>query len=87
MCKRRRKYMSCPMHTCKVKKVKKITKNMILGEVARNYPETINVFLEHGLPCAMCHVAFHETIEQGAKSHGIKVDKLVEELNKAIKKK
>jgi len=79
--------MSCPMHTCKVKKVKKITKNMILGEVARKYPETINVFLEHGLPCAMCHVAFHETIEQGAKSHGIKVDKLVEELNKAIKKK
>jgi hybrid cluster-associated redox disulfide protein len=67
--------------------MKKITKNMILGEVARNYPETINVFLEHGLPCAMCHIAFHETIEQGAKSHGIKVDKLIEELNKAIKKK
>jgi hybrid cluster-associated redox disulfide protein len=67
--------------------MKKITKNMILGEVARKYPETINVFLNHGLPCAMCHIAFHETIEQGAKSHGINVKKLVEELNKAIKKK
>ena len=77
------------IHTCKVVRMKKdkITKDMLLGEVARKYPETINVFLEHGLPCAMCHVAFHETIEQGAKSHGIKVDKLVEELNKAIKKK
>jgi hybrid cluster-associated redox disulfide protein len=67
--------------------MKKITKNMILGEVARKYPETINVFLNHGLPCAMCHISFHETIEQGAKSHGINVKKLVEELNKAIKKK
>ena len=67
--------------------MKKITKNMILGEVARKYPETINVFLNHGLPCAMCHIAFHETIEQGAKSHGINAKKLVEELNKAIKKK
>jgi hybrid cluster-associated redox disulfide protein len=65
----------------------KITKDMILGEVTRKYPETINVFLEHGLPCAMCHVAFHETIEEGAKSHGISVKKLVEELNKSIKKK
>jgi hybrid cluster-associated redox disulfide protein len=65
----------------------KITKDMILGEVTRKYPETINVFLEHGLPCAMCHVAFHETIEEGAKSHGIGVKKLVDELNKAVKKK
>ena len=60
---------------------------MILGEVARKYPETIDVFLENGLPCAMCHIAFHETIEEGAKVHGIKVDKLLKELNKAVKKK
>jgi hybrid cluster-associated redox disulfide protein len=65
----------------------KITKDMILGEVTRKYPETINVFLEHGLPCAMCHIAFHETIEEGAKSHGIDAKKLVNELNKSIKKK
>ncbi len=65
----------------------KINKDMILGEVTRKYPETINVFLEHGLPCAMCHVAFHETVEEGAKSHNINVKKLVDELNKAVKKK
>jgi hybrid cluster-associated redox disulfide protein len=67
--------------------MKKITKDMILGEVARKHPETVNVFLEYGLPCAMCHLAFHETIEEGAKSHGIDVKKLVGELNKTIKKK
>jgi hybrid cluster-associated redox disulfide protein len=67
--------------------MKKITKNMILGEVTRKYPKTVNVFLEYGLPCAMCHLAFHETIEEGAKSHEINVKKLIDELNKAIKKK
>jgi len=71
-----------------IKMVKeKITKDMILAEVVNKYPQTVDVFLKHGLPCAMCHIAFHETIEQGATSHGINVKKLVEELNKAIKKK
>jgi hybrid cluster-associated redox disulfide protein len=67
--------------------MKKITKDMILGEVARKYPETVDVFLEHGLPCAMCHVAFHETVEEGAKSHGISLKKLLDDLNKSISKK
>lgn len=77
------------MHSCEMIKMKKeiITKDMTLGEVARNYPETVEVFLKHGLPCAMCHVAFVETIEEGAKGHGIKLDLLLKELNKAIKKK
>lgn len=65
----------------------KITKDMILAEVVNKYPQTVDVFLKHGLPCAMCHIAFHETIEQGATSHGINVKKLVEDLNKSIKKK
>jgi len=65
----------------------KITKDMILAEVVNKYPQTVDVFLKNGLPCAMCHIAFHETVEQGATSHGINVKKLVEELNKAIKKK
>jgi len=64
-----------------------ITKNMSLGEVTRKYPETVEVFLKFGLPCAMCHTAFVETIEEGAKGHGIKLDLLLKELNKIIKKK
>jgi len=71
-----------------IKMVKeKITKNMTLGEVVRKYPQTVDVFLNYGLPCAMCHLAFHETVEEGAKSHGIKLDKLLKDLNKSIKKK
>ncbi|MEM5872554.1 MAG: DUF1858 domain-containing protein [Candidatus Aenigmatarchaeota archaeon] len=68
-------------------KKEKITKNMILGEVVRKYPETVNVFIKHGLPCAMCNIAFSESIEQGAISHGINLSKLLKDLNNSIKKK
>lgn len=68
-------------------KEEKITKSMSLGEVARKYPETIEVFLKFGLPCATCHVAFVETIGEGAKGHGINLNLLLKELNKTIKKK
>ena len=65
----------------------KITKKMILGNLIIKYPETIDVFIEHGLPCATCQLASKETVEQAAKSHGIKVETLLKDLNKAIKKK
>jgi hybrid cluster-associated redox disulfide protein len=64
-----------------------VTKKMVLGEVAMKHPETVEVFFKYGLPCAMCHLAFSETIEQAAKSHGIKLDKLLKDLNRSIKKK
>jgi hybrid cluster-associated redox disulfide protein len=65
----------------------KITKDTILGEVTRKYPESVEVFMKHGLPCAMCHVAFTETIEQAADSHGIKLETLLKDLNKKVNKK
>jgi len=65
----------------------KITKDMILGEIVSKHPESIDIFFKHGLPCAMCHGAFHETIEQGAISHGIKLKPLLDDLNKILKKK
>jgi hybrid cluster-associated redox disulfide protein len=64
----------------------KITKNMLIGEVISKYPKTIEVFLKQGLGCIGCGMAQLETIEQGAKAHGIDIKKLVDELNKVIKK-
>ncbi len=67
--------------------MKKITKKTVLGEVVMNHPETVEVFFKYGLPCAMCHMAFNESIEEAAKLHGVKLDKLLKDLNKSIKKK
>lgn len=64
----------------------KISVKMQLGDIVNKYPETVEVFFKYGLPCAGCHIASFETLEEGALGHGIKgeeLEKLVEELNKA----
>ncbi len=58
-----------------------ITKEMTIQEVVEKNPETIRVFMEHGLHCIGCAVARFENIEQGAMAHGIDVDTLIKDLN------
>ena len=48
---------------------KMITKNMLIGDVIKKYPESVEVMLEHGLHCVGCHVATWETVEQAAQGH------------------
>ncbi len=59
-----------------------ITKDMKIEEVVTQYPETMLVFMRHGLHCVGCHVSAFESIEEGALAHGINVDALVADLNK-----
>lgn len=61
-----------------------ITKDMAIGEVVQKYPQTIEVFLRHGLFCLGCAAAHFEDIEQGATAHGIEVDPLISDLNEAV---
>ncbi|MFH1448493.1 MAG: DUF1858 domain-containing protein [Candidatus Micrarchaeota archaeon] len=64
-----------------------ITKGMSIGEIVKNYPEVVPVLMENGLRCVTCPMASHETLKQGAESHGIQLDKLVSQLNATISKK
>ncbi len=59
-----------------------ITKDMTIEQVVTEYPETMMVFMRHGLHCVGCHVSAYESIEEGAMAHGINVDALVADLNK-----
>ncbi len=61
-----------------------ITKEMSIGDVVREYPETVPVFLAHGLGCLGCALAHYENIAQGAKAHGIDLEALMAALNEAI---
>ncbi len=61
-----------------------ITKEMTIEEVVSQYPETMMVFMKHGLHCVGCHVSAFESIEEGAMVHGINTDALVEDLNKVV---
>lgn len=65
----------------------KITKDMNLAQVVRNHPDTIPVFLRHGLMCVGCAAARFESIEQGALAHGIDVEALINALNEALAEK
>ncbi len=68
----------------------KITKDMKLGDLVSKYPEAAMVMVKYGLHCIGCHLAAWETIEEGAKSHGIsgkKLEEMLKEMNKAIKEK
>lgn len=64
-----------------------ITKDTTIEEVVTKNPETMMVFMKHGLHCVGCHVSAFESIEQGAMAHGIDVDALVTDLNKVVSSK
>ncbi len=61
-----------------------ITKEMTIEEVVSQFPETMMVFMRHGLHCVGCHVSAFESIEEGAMAHGINTDALVDDLNRVI---
>jgi len=70
--------------------MKKITREMTLGEIVMKHPETTEVMLKYGLHCIGCHVASWETIEQGAMAHGMnekEIKEMMQKLNKVINKK
>ena len=62
----------------------KITKNMTFQDVMDKYPNAIDVVMNYGLHCIGCHVSAFETIEQGAKAHGLNkkdMEKMLKEMN------
>jgi hybrid cluster-associated redox disulfide protein len=65
-------------------KKKFITKDMLILEVIQKYPETLDIFMDHGIGCIGCRAAEYETLEQGISLHGIDVDKFVELLNEKM---
>ena len=61
-----------------------ISKQMSIGEVIRTYPETVAVFKRFGLDCNECQIAELEALEHGAGVHKVDLEKLFEELYRAI---
>ncbi len=65
-----------------------ITKKSSIGEIFTKYPETEPVFQKYfGSGCFTCPGSKTEDIQFGAMMHNIQPEKIIEELNDAIKKK
>ena len=54
---------------------------MTFAEILEMNKEAGEKLAERGLFCGGCPMAAFEKLEDGARAHGVDVDKLVEELN------
>lgn len=64
----------------------KITKEMSITEIVQKYPQTVEILVQHGMGCLGCAAARFENLGQGAAAHGIDLDSLLADLNKAVDK-
>jgi hybrid cluster-associated redox disulfide protein len=62
-----------------------ITQEWTITDIVEKYPETIEVFLKHGMHCFGCMAARFENVGQGALAHGIDVEQLITDLNRSLK--
>ncbi len=68
----------------------KITKDTNIRELIIKYPETAEIFSKLGLGCIGCIMATYETLEQGARAHGMnseQIKKLISEIQKIVNSK
>ncbi|QIB69670.1 DUF1858 domain-containing protein [Aminipila butyrica] len=63
----------------------KITEDMIIGDLVRNYPEAVSVLMAHGMGCVGCPSSQAESIKDACHVHGMDINSLLEALNKAAK--
>ena len=64
--------------------VKKITEDMLIGKIAIDFPDAIEVMEQFGMHCIGCHVAPNESLKDGALTHNIDPQKLVDAINKKL---
>lgn len=58
-----------------------ITKDMTIGEVVRQKPESVEVLMGFGMGCVGCPSAQAETLEEAAMVHGLDLEALMAKLN------
>ena len=63
-----------------------ITKDSIIADVLREYPECIKVFDSHNMPCRTCMAADTGSISEGAMMHDLDADRIVSELRDCCRK-
>ena len=63
-----------------------ITRDMIIADIIRRNPETLEIFKRYNLDCYECQIADLETIEHGAGVHKVNIDELIDALNRSLLK-
>jgi len=61
-----------------------------LSTLISHYPEALEVLFKYNLPCLGCALASFESLEEGARAHGMsdqEIEALVKEINQLLKQK
>lgn len=61
-----------------------ITKDMIIADIIREHPQTLQVFRRYHLECYECQIADLETLEHGADVHKVAIGDLLDALNNSL---
>jgi len=61
-----------------------ITREMIISDIIRQHPETLQVFKQFQLDCYECQIADLEPLEHGAVVHHINIEELLDALNSSL---
>jgi hybrid cluster-associated redox disulfide protein len=63
----------------------KIKADMTIGGILKRNPNALQILERHGLSCANCSLNTLETLEEGAKGHGLS-DREISDLCAALSK-
>ncbi|MEI7511601.1 MAG: DUF1858 domain-containing protein [Candidatus Peregrinibacteria bacterium] len=61
-----------------------VSRDDMIGEVLREYPDAVEIFMDYGIHCVGCHINEYETLEQGILGHGFSeedLEDILRELN------
>ena len=61
-----------------------VTGEILIGDLVRQYPESIPVLLQIGMHCLGCPSSANESLEEAAYVHGYMPDSVVEAVNSQI---
>ncbi|MCD7723364.1 MAG: DUF1858 domain-containing protein [Clostridiales bacterium] len=70
-----------------MKKLDKVTKKTIIGDVLDVHPDAAPLFLEIGMHCLGCPASRSESIAAACAVHATNADKLVDKINAFIDEK
>lgn len=62
----------------------KVTKDMTMGEILRQYPESASTLLESGMHCLGCPSAQMESLQDACTVHNLDADAIVNKINTAL---
>ena len=60
--------------------MKKITKDMTIGEILRTNPDVAPILMNEGMHCLGCPSAQGESLEEAAMVHGMNIDELMAQI-------